>query len=252
MDAAKKFVGHPSGMPPTGVAGARALLAEGRDAEAERVARQAVLELEDGGEPELLAEALTTHGVALARTGEPQLALKTLRRAVETAEGAGDRVGAGCAALAIIEELHEHVPPRELGELFELAFETLCDTQNSDTLNRLNACARSLVQAFAATDGDAPNQSHDGDEHDVDDGWENFSLKQEVRRYEAKLIVRALRDAGGVVSHAAKLLGFKHHQTFIALLNSRHKELLDARTPIVPRKRKDLRPRRAEPRKTPL
>ena len=47
----------------------------------------------------------------------------------------------------------------------------------------------------------------------------------------------ALRDAGGGVSHAARLLGFRHHQTFVALLNNRHKDLLHARNPVVPRRR---------------
>ncbi len=64
-------------------------------------------------------------------------------------------------------------------------------------------------------------------------------------RYEAELISRALRDADGVVSRAAKLLGFKHHQTFVALLNNRHKELLGERRPVIPRRRSYIRrPRR--------
>src|SRR3989449_1842247 len=46
---------------------ARTLLAEGRVAEAERVARNAVRTLEKGDEQAVLAEALTTHGVASAR-----------------------------------------------------------------------------------------------------------------------------------------------------------------------------------------
>src|SRR5205809_1356214 len=49
---------------------ARALLAEGRVAEAERVARNAVRTLEKGDEQAVLAEALTTHGVAHARLGD--------------------------------------------------------------------------------------------------------------------------------------------------------------------------------------
>ena len=56
-------------------------------------------------------------------------------------------------------------------------------------------------------------------------------------RYEAELIERALRDAEGVVSHAARLLGFRHHQTFVALLNNRHRGLLHARRPVIPRRR---------------
>ncbi len=62
-------------------------------------------------------------------------------------------------------------------------------------------------------------------------------MKSEVLRYEAELISRALRDADGVVSRAAKLLGFRHHQTFVALLNNRHKGLLGERRPVIPRRR---------------
>src|SRR5439155_23034620 len=46
---------------------ARTLLAEGRVREAERFARSAVTTLAKGDEQALLAEALTTHGIALAR-----------------------------------------------------------------------------------------------------------------------------------------------------------------------------------------
>jgi CheY-like chemotaxis protein len=58
-----------------------------------------------------------------------------------------------------------------------------------------------------------------------------------VHRYEAYLIERALKETGGVVTRAARLLGFKHHNSLIALLNSRHKKLLSARSEIVPRRR---------------
>ena len=75
------------------------------------------------------------------------------------------------------------------------------------------------------------------DSASVEERWAGFSLKAEVLRYEAELIQRALRDAGGGVSYAARLLGFRHHQTFVALLNNRHKNLLHARNPVVPRRR---------------
>ena len=78
----------------------------------------------------------------------------------------------------------------------------------------------------------------EGETHaSVEEKWAGFSLKREVLRYESELIERALSDAGGVVSRAAKLLGFRHHQTFVALLNNRHKSLLHARKPIIPRRR---------------
>lgn len=83
----------------------------------------------------------------------------------------------------------------------------------------------------------------------VEERWADFSLKAEVLRYEAELIQRALRDASGGVSYAARLLGFRHHQTFVALLNNRHKNLLHARNPVVPRRRAtSTRSQRASPR----
>ena len=84
---------------------AKVLLAEGRINEAERLARSAVRTLERSGEQSLLAEDLTTHGIALARGGNMKVALPMLQRAVEVAENAGDVESAGLAALTIIEEL---------------------------------------------------------------------------------------------------------------------------------------------------
>lgn len=56
---------------------ARTLIAQNRFAEAERVARAAVSALEKGGAQALFAEALTTHGVALARLGRSPQAKAT-------------------------------------------------------------------------------------------------------------------------------------------------------------------------------
>ena len=56
-------------------------------------------------------------------------------------------------------------------------------------------------------------------------------------RYESGIIERALRDAGGAVSRAAQLLGMKHHNNLVSILNTRHRELLGERKPIVTRRR---------------
>jgi hypothetical protein len=66
---------------------------------------------------------------------------------------------------------------------------------------------------------------------------EDFSLKETLRRFEASLIYRALRKTGGVVTRAAKMLGFRHYGSLQHLLNTRHKALQPARTPVVRRKR---------------
>ncbi|SRR5258708_39908569 len=69
---------------------ARVLLAEGRIAEAEKTARAAVRGLEKGDELSLLAEALTTHGIALARLNHSAQAQAALDRAIKVAERSGD------------------------------------------------------------------------------------------------------------------------------------------------------------------
>lgn len=219
---------------------ARLLTAEGRFEDAETAARAAVRVLEAGDMQALLTEALTTLGVAQARGGRHEEAHRSLARAVEVGEAAGDHAGAGLAALTLIEEVGAYLSHAELGDAFARAHASLSDTRNLDTLSRLTTCARRTFESFIASRGEG-----DGAEADTpEERWEDFSLKAEVMRYEAELISRALRDAEGVVSRAAKLLGFRHHQTFVALLNNRHKGLLGERRPVIPRRRSLIRPRR--------
>jgi tetratricopeptide (TPR) repeat protein len=218
---------------------ARLLAAEGRFEEAEAAALSAVRVLEEGDRQALLVEALTTLGVAQARGGRHEEARRSFVRAVEVGEAAGDLAGAGLAALTLAEELGAHLSHSELCDAFARAHETLNGTREPDILLRLTACARRALEPFLP--------SHAGGEQagTPEERWVGFSLKAEVMRYEAEMIKRALRDADGVVSRAAKLLGFKHHQTFVALLNNRHKGLLGERRPVVPRRRSVFqRPRR--------
>ncbi|MGH9900833.1 MAG: sigma 54-interacting transcriptional regulator, partial [Pyrinomonadaceae bacterium] len=107
----------------------------------------AVNTLERGGEQSLLAEALTTHGIALARLGRPQHSRAALERAVEVARTAGDSDGAGQAALALIEELNDHLNPDELRALYESADDLLARSQHAVALSRLRSCARTVVAA---------------------------------------------------------------------------------------------------------
>ncbi len=59
---------------------------------------------------------------------------------------------------------------------------------------------------------------------------QGFTFFDEIHRYEALLIEKALRDAQGSVSHAARALGMKNHQALVFMLNTRHKVLLPMRT----------------------
>ncbi|MBD0369776.1 MAG: hypothetical protein ICV60_02905 [Pyrinomonadaceae bacterium] len=92
---------------------ARIFLAEGRNAEAEKTARASVMTLEQGGRQDLLAEALITHGTALARLRFYSQAYATLQHAIEVAQQAGALEYAGKAALILMEELGEHLSPRK-------------------------------------------------------------------------------------------------------------------------------------------
>jgi tetratricopeptide (TPR) repeat protein len=227
-------LGDAAGVAQCDEARARTLVSEGKYEEAERVAGEAVGALESSDRPTLLAECLTTLALAQARAGRNEEARETFMSAVETAEKAGDRETAGRAALALAEELCASMSPRELCAAFARVYGLLNGTRDMDTLSRLNECARRAVEAATH-----PREEKRAGTEAVpaEERWAGFSLKAEVLRYEAELIERALNDAGGGVSYAARLLGFRHHQTFVALLNNRHKNLLHARNPVVPRRR---------------
>lgn len=202
---------------------ARVLLAEDRVVDAERVSRRAVRMLAKGDELSLLAEALTTHGCALARLLHPEQARSTLEQAIDIAQQAGDLQSAGLAALTIIEQLSEHLSNDELCITVERAETLFEETLDMPTLKRLStsACrALSRVHMF-------PTRPD----------WSRFSLKEAMHRYEAHFIQLALKDTGGKVTPAAGLLGLSGHQPLQFILNNRHKDLLSDRTPILPRKR---------------
>ncbi len=218
---------------------ARALLAEGRIVEAERYARSAVKTLENGDECSLLVEALTTHGTALARLGNYQKSRALLQRAIKVAETCGDLEGAGRANLSIIEELRDQTSAMDLASLYKSAVDLLQRSQDPSATKRLLSCAAKVIDALGAVrdDEDAEAKEH---------SWEGFSFKQQIFKSEQALIERALRDAGGSVTKAARLLGFKHHQSLIALIDTRHKELLKTRSAVRKRRRHIFsKPRRA-------
>ncbi|MDQ3745234.1 MAG: response regulator [Acidobacteriota bacterium] len=213
---------------------ARVLLAEGRHAEAERAARAAVRALEKGDGQALLSEALTTHGVALARTGQYARARRALERALAVAGRVGDREGAGRAALAVVEELGGQLDFGELSAAYERAADLLAGSQQPGVKERLLSCSL-LVLRRRVPEAPGPTRFVPPRE------WKGFSLPREVRRYERLIIERALKDAGGVVTRAAQLLGFKHHNSLISRINKRHTNLLQARSPVLPRKRSIIR-----------
>lgn len=195
---------------------ARVLIEEKKYSEADRVATRAVQMLETGGAAAQLAETLTTQGVVWARLGRNEASMGVLRRAVQVAEEVGALCGAGLAVLTLIEEHGERrvLSSDEVYELYRHADGLLKDAQHPEAFARLRACARIVMGRLAGV------QFED----------KNFTIFGAVHELEAKLVARALDEAGGSVTRAAKLLGIRH-QTFLSMLNLRHRNLLEKRSP---------------------
>lgn len=201
---------------------AKVLLAEGRISDAERVSRSAVQVLEKGGEQSLFAEALTTHGLILARMGSQQRARQILQRAIDIAQNAGDSEAAGLAALIILEELVEHLPPHELSATYDRAAGLLSKSENREIKDRLVTAARRVLFLV----GVLPSPPT----------WKGFDFYEAVLRFEASLIKRALREEGGIVARAAQLLGLDRRNLDAMLRTGRHKGLEYMRAPVEPRR----------------
>ena len=208
---------------------AQAFLLEGKNELAESAARSAVRSLRQGGEQARLAEALTTHGKALARLNRIRIARSTLDEAIVTAQGAGNPDGGGVAAVTMIEELNACLSLSELQKYYHTAEMLLTRSQDHGLKRRLGECARRVLAAEKARGGEGVAAISPG-----------FSLDTEVLRYEGSLIRKALEDSNGSVTRAARLLGVTH-QGLAFILNGRHSDLLSIRTPVKKRRRSIIR-----------
>ena len=216
---------------------AQIYLLEGNSEDAEKVARRAVHALRRGGEQSYLAEALTTHGRALARINQVQAARTSLDQAVEIAQVAGNPDRGGIAAITAIEELLGYLSNDALQNYYRTAETLLSNSQNVSIKNRLGECARRVLAATLAEPTTADASQAATEAAPLQPG---FSLDSEVLRYEGALIRRALEESGGSVTRAARLLGVTH-QGLAFILNGRHSDLLSIRTPVKRRRRSIIR-----------
>jgi transcriptional regulator with GAF, ATPase, and Fis domain len=104
------------------------------------------------------------------------------------------------------------------------------ESQDPAAKKHLISWARAVIAGLTAAEVDEDSKAKER-------SWDGFSFRQEVVRIERALIKRALRDTGGSVTKAARLLGFKHHQSLIFLINTRYKNLLNTRSAIRKRTR---------------
>lgn len=191
---------------------ARILISEKKYWDAARIIADVIQVFEDGGESALLADALTVQATVEARLERHDISLSTFRRAMEVAEQAGALESAGLAALTMIEEHGvTRLSEEELYEAYARADERLRRTQDAEAIARLLGCARLIARRLGVVRMDT-----------------GFRLPEVVRQYEARFIRRALKDAEGSVTRAAKRLGISY-QTLQYLLSKPHKGLAPAR-----------------------
>ena len=217
---------------------AQTFLMEGEYSNAEKASRAAVRSLSEGGESTVLAEALTTHGKALARLGRYAESRTHLDKATEIAHIAGNPDRGGIAAVTAIEELASKLSPQELKSYYGSAESLVSNSQNRALKIRLGECARLVLAADTTTS----ETQHPAVAGELSPGpfAHDFSLESEVLRYEGTLIRKALEESGGSVTRAARLLGVTH-QGLAFILNGRHSDLLSVRTPVKKSRRSIIR-----------
>jgi tetratricopeptide (TPR) repeat protein len=205
---------------------AQLFIAEGKYVQAEAAARHAAKTFEKSGHQSFLAEALTTHGIALARLGKTERAQLTIEQAIEVAQHAGSLNRAGIAALTLIEEIDD-LPAETLSGAYDQASEWLAETQSDALLRRFKAAGSKLA---ARLRNDAGNNNRDA-------LFKRGSFKEALLAVERDLISKALAEADGSVTYAAPLLGMTY-PGLIYIIQRRHPDLLKERTPVRPRPRK--------------
>lgn len=206
---------------------AQLLIAEGRLSEAERVARRAVTALRKGGHFCMMAEALITHGVALARSGRTAHAHFIFRQAMEAAHRVNAMNISGLAALTLLEEIQE-LSPETLQAAYRQAREWLANSQSPDLKLRLADVAERVVASIHT-------------ELSADEATEILlnepgGLRAQLEKHEGVVIKRALAQVDGRVTHAASLLEMRY-QSLAYIIERRHPDLLKRRTPIKRRQR---------------
>ena len=206
---------------------AQVLIAEGRLFEAERIARRAVAVLQKSGRSCLLAEALITQGIALARLGRKNYAHFNFRQAIEAAHQVNALNIAGLAALTLIEEILE-LSPEILRATYRQAREWLANSQSPDIKLRLADVAGRVV--------DSIQTELSADEATEIVLSEPGGLRAQLEKHERVVIKRALDEVNGRVTHAASLLDMRY-QSLAYIIERRHPDLLKKRTPIRRRQR---------------
>jgi tetratricopeptide (TPR) repeat protein len=210
---------------------AELLIAEGNFQAAEAAARRAATALERVGHRCWLADVLILKAIAQARSGKPARAHITLQQAIEVAHEADALNKAGLAALTMIEEV-DSLSPHTLQAAYQQAREWLADSQSPEVLSRLSAAAGKLA-------GCLYKKEMSRDEAVDLLLAKPLDLDQRLLKCEHETIKQALAQTGGSVVHAAPLIG-RTYTGLAKMIERRHPDLLNERTPIRRRPRKKI------------
>jgi transcriptional regulator with GAF, ATPase, and Fis domain len=179
----------------------------------------------------MMAEALITQGVALARLGRTAQAHFIFRQAIEAAHQVTALNIAGLAALTLAEEIQE-LSPEILRAAYRQVREWLASSQSPDTKLRLADVAGRIVAsidtALSAEEATGVLLTEPG------------GLRAQLEKHERVVIKRALAQVDGRVTHAASLLEMRY-QSLAYIIERRHPDLLKKRTPIRRRQRQKKR-----------
>jgi tetratricopeptide (TPR) repeat protein len=201
---------------------AELLIAEGTFKAAEAATRRAATALEKVGHRCWLADVLILKAIAQARLGKPARAQITLQRAIEVAHEADALNKAGLAALTMIEEVNP-LSPDTLQAAYQQAREWLADSQSREVLSRLSAASGKLADSLC--------REMSRDEAVDVLLTKPLDLDQRLLKCEHETIKQALAQTDGSVVHAAPLIG-RTYQGLSHMIENRHPDLLDERTPI--------------------
>lgn len=199
---------------------AQVFLAEGRFVEAEAAARSAVSTFRKTGRHGFLAKALVNYGIALARVNKSMRAQAALQEAVEVAHRFDALNQAGIAALTLMEEIEE-LPIDALLTAYDNANDWLAEPQRSTLLARLNQAQQKVIERLR------DQKRFEG----ADVLSKGICFPQEVLKFERGLIRSVLSEVNGSVTYAAALMGISY-QRLAHIIEKRHPDLLNERTPV--------------------
>jgi len=206
---------------------AQVLIAQGRLAEAERIARRAISALKKSGHFCMMAETLITQGIALARLGQTVHAHFIFRQAIESAHQVNALNICGLAALTLIEEIQE-LPQNVLQAAYRQAREWLANSQSPELKLKLADVACRVVASV-------PTEMNTDEASEIL-LTEPGGLKTQLEKHEGLVIGRALAEVDGKVTRAATLLEIRY-QSLAYIIEHRHPDLISKRTPIRRRQR---------------